>query len=663
MALSVLVLQTLAVHLRSVDQDPLSPTGSLSRSLSNKCFPDVEPHLRRLSRDDHFFKPGMVFVTTGPYGGEQSDVLHVAATHSRVDVYMLEPDVASYNSLRNRTADKYPNIHLLNVGIGSKSGKACFKQEEPAPSDEDDAPADDTAAANATATAAKDSSGCGLLATAGALDTPENLFGHLARIDVLQLNCDGCEYGLLPALLASPATLAKIDYLEVQFHNCGSENLKEYCSVTAALQKAFDVEYNADCVWTRFKRKNTAALSKYHVLDKPLTDVLHVSANETANESADGNQSNASLKSAPDPRSKAGAARAPPGKGKDASPAGQAKATPRKEGVPQPLSGGKPNQTNTSADNQSTFSVKESSSAFQWPEIPHSLDMLVKPKRRRTEAESTPSTESAGGNLTNTSADLREKLSSVRNSTLNDSESANSSLLNGSASANSSSNTSVFLEYVDDYRYRDHPPDTVVTTEPENDPSDAELLREAGQSDKDGDGDDDKPSNQTKSKNLSFARTVRPHSNPKNTSWKIPDYVPRGPPEPKSSPPSLPSFTPSGKSGATSEESEVPTYKGNHADGSKRNSSEKVKHSNSSKRNSSSEKFKHSRRLPALDQESSSQITANSSLANSSSDKYGHIRVNAALRNSSNESEGYMIDFRNSPGNQSKSNTSELKAF
>ena len=57
------------------------------------------------------------------------------------------------------------------VGIGSKSGKACFKQEEPAPSDEDDAPADDTAAANATATGAKDSSGCGLLATAGALDT------------------------------------------------------------------------------------------------------------------------------------------------------------------------------------------------------------------------------------------------------------------------------------------------------------------------------------------------------------------------------------------------------------------------------------------------------------------------------------------------------------
>ena len=215
--------------------------------------------------------------------------------------------------------------------------------------------------------------------------------------------------------------------------------------------------------------------------------------------------------------------------------------------------------------------------------------------------------------------------------------------MNGSASANSSSNTSVFLEYVDDYRYRDHPPDTVVTTEPANDPSDAELLREAGQSDKADDGDDDKPSNQTKSKNLSFARTVRPHSNPKNTSWKIPDYVPRGPPEPKSSPPSLPSFTPSGKSGATSEEPEVPTYKGNHADGSKRNSSEKVKHSNSSKRNSSSEKFKHSRRLPALDQESSSQITANSSLANSSSDKYGHIRVNAALRNSSNESEGYIL--------------------
>jgi len=42
------------------------------------------------------------------------------------------------------------------------------------------------------------------------VSTPANLFKELSKIDILQLNCEGCEYAVLDALLADPEAMAKV---------------------------------------------------------------------------------------------------------------------------------------------------------------------------------------------------------------------------------------------------------------------------------------------------------------------------------------------------------------------------------------------------------------------------------------------------------------------
>ena len=78
------------------------------------------------------------------------------------------------------------------------------------------------------------------------------------RVNLFQINCEGCEYEVLERLIAQPAELARIDALEVQFHLDWSLTQNEthrYCSIERGLRSSgFQMAYRFPFVWERWDR-------------------------------------------------------------------------------------------------------------------------------------------------------------------------------------------------------------------------------------------------------------------------------------------------------------------------------------------------------------------------------------------------------------------------
>lgn len=243
MRVCALILLVRASQLR---QEVVRP---LWRSPSHKCFPDKAPHLGRFSQNPKSLKPGMVFVDIGSYTG--SDLIGLALAQPKVQIYTFEPVPSVYKKLVERTS-KFKNVHARNVGIGDAADTLCFLKNRDAtkviPKQGDHCPTEVSEEVHHD-----DLTKSGIVET-GQVMPVDVLFAEIKKIDVLQINCEGCEYIVLPAILNSPATLSKITYVEVQFHNCEHET-ETYCKVANMMKDKFDVVYNTDGQWTRFVKR------------------------------------------------------------------------------------------------------------------------------------------------------------------------------------------------------------------------------------------------------------------------------------------------------------------------------------------------------------------------------------------------------------------------
>jgi len=190
---------------------------------------------QRMSRATHL--NNSLFIDIGSYTGEDLKVF--AANNPQAKIAAYEP-VKQYFQVLSDNMKGFHNVAVHNVGIGPSRSTLCLRLQGDA----------------TIAVQPKEDGLCNEGQEAGQILSPDEVFKNMTAIDVVQLNCEGCEYIVLPAIYNSPAVLALINIVEVQFH-VASLFKQNYCHVFQAMSQHFEVEYNYDIVWTRFRRKNT----------------------------------------------------------------------------------------------------------------------------------------------------------------------------------------------------------------------------------------------------------------------------------------------------------------------------------------------------------------------------------------------------------------------
>lgn len=82
---------------------------------------------------------------------------------------------------------------------------------------------------------------------------------HAGHIDLLYVNCEGCEYDLLTDIIDKKFA-ATINYIFVQFHSVSerSDHVHERCHLRSKLLKTHEPIFNFPFVWERWRRKKAA---------------------------------------------------------------------------------------------------------------------------------------------------------------------------------------------------------------------------------------------------------------------------------------------------------------------------------------------------------------------------------------------------------------------
>lgn len=181
---------------------------------------------------------GSVFVTLSGFEGDIIQVVKNNAADVKVHAYEAMP--SKYNKIAE-DAKKYPNLHLENIGLSSRAGSVCFEKVH----DEGWSPID---------VVAKDEDTCGPRASEeGKVKKVVDELAKIGTVDMLQVNCEGCEYEILPLLLKAE----NIKAIEVRWSH-GPKTKKEYCELRDAMKKQFDVSFDYDYYLTHFIRKAAA---------------------------------------------------------------------------------------------------------------------------------------------------------------------------------------------------------------------------------------------------------------------------------------------------------------------------------------------------------------------------------------------------------------------
>ena len=172
--------------------------------------------MRRL-RDPTHLRGGEVLVDVGSYVGVDL-VNFLRRAPATVTVHTFEP-VAMYREklqqrVRRFVASGHERLHIHAFGLGKSNHTACFAASKAASTDE--------------------LSGTACNSPSEIVDAAVAL-RQFPRVDVMQLNCEGCEYEVLERLLESPAALATARSFEVQFHlDWGAQkDTARYCRIEA----------------------------------------------------------------------------------------------------------------------------------------------------------------------------------------------------------------------------------------------------------------------------------------------------------------------------------------------------------------------------------------------------------------------------------------------
>lgn len=82
---------------------------------------------------------------------------------------------------------------------------------------------------------------------------------HAGHIDLLYVNCEGCEYDLLADII-DKKFVASINYIFVQFHGIAerSNHVHERCALRSKLLETHEPVFNFPFVWEGWRRKKAA---------------------------------------------------------------------------------------------------------------------------------------------------------------------------------------------------------------------------------------------------------------------------------------------------------------------------------------------------------------------------------------------------------------------
>lgn len=86
---------------------------------------------------------------------------------------------------------------------------------------------------------------------------------HLERVDLLQINCEGCEWELLETILDLPRIF---EHIQVQFHPDATwvdNQLGRYAIIQDRLAESYDLVYDQTWIWQLWRLKRKRLFSMY----------------------------------------------------------------------------------------------------------------------------------------------------------------------------------------------------------------------------------------------------------------------------------------------------------------------------------------------------------------------------------------------------------------
>lgn len=176
------------------------------------------------------FRKNATIIDIGSYTGVDL-ISFMKSKRYDVDIFTYEP-VPSIRKILKKNVEKYKNIHINNYGLSNSTFKTCFKVH-----------------GDATHTVSINSPECDEHSEIHDITSEVMKF---ERIDLLHVNCEGCEFPVLKRLLSS--TSQTVEAIEFQFHP-QHLSVEDYCLIEKLLKNnGYEMIYRYKFVWELWKR-------------------------------------------------------------------------------------------------------------------------------------------------------------------------------------------------------------------------------------------------------------------------------------------------------------------------------------------------------------------------------------------------------------------------
>ena len=158
-----------------------------------------------------------------------------------VAVHTYEP-VAAIRERLEVNVRRFPQIHVHPFGLASENRTACFRLG-----------GKHNLEGTTAVSQLRSAGSCARGQTEATLVAIGDVLDSYRRIQLLHVNCEGCEYDIIPGI---PATaLNRIDAIELQAHPLENRQLAAYCALEAHLRAArFARIYRFPFVWELWAR-------------------------------------------------------------------------------------------------------------------------------------------------------------------------------------------------------------------------------------------------------------------------------------------------------------------------------------------------------------------------------------------------------------------------
>ncbi|CAF0769495.1 unnamed protein product [Didymodactylos carnosus] len=88
------------------------------------------------------------------------------------------------------------------------------------------------------------------------IDVLQEILIRFEKIDLLTMNCEGCEFEILPILIEDTALLTKINNIQFATHIDTIENgICIYCKLQQDLQRKHEIFYQYKVLWESWTKK------------------------------------------------------------------------------------------------------------------------------------------------------------------------------------------------------------------------------------------------------------------------------------------------------------------------------------------------------------------------------------------------------------------------